>query len=60
MKKTLHRDVFLIVLLLQSGLPEPEPPFLAGAGAVFKWQNMAETGAEIMDKDGAGVGAENK
>ena len=60
MKKNLHRDVFLIVLLLQSGLPEP--PFLAGAGAgaVFKWQNMAETGAEIMDKGGAGVGAENK
>ena len=58
MKKTLHRDVFLIVLLLQSELPEP--PFLAGAGAVFKWQNMAETGAEIMDKGGAGVGAENK
>ena len=44
MKKNLHGDIFLMVLLFST----------------VKWQNMAGAGAgaEIMDKGGAG--AENK
>ena len=49
MKKNLNGDIFLMVLLLYYS---------------FKRQNMAgayaEAGAEIMEKGGAGVGAENK
>ena len=50
MKKNLHRDVFLMVI--PTGIVKVQ----------FKWQNMAGAGAEaeIMDKGGAGVGAENK
>ena len=46
MKKTLHRDIILIVIQFQDS---------------FKWQYMAGAGAgaEIMDKKG-GAGAENK
>ena len=45
MKKNLHRDVFLMVLLLKYS---------------FRWQNLAGVGAGAENMDKGGAGAENK